>query len=93
MGEAADRKVTEIDETRRRLDADLRELEERVPAPVRSVKAVAGAVAGSTALSAIAMRMLRKRSRGKDKEPREVVIRVVRDDVPRIEPGSSRRER
>jgi hypothetical protein len=88
MGEATDRKLSEIEETRRRLDADLRELEERVPAPVRSVKAIAGAVAGSTALSAIAMRMLRKRS--KDKDAREIVIRVVRDDEPRIERGPSR---
>jgi hypothetical protein len=86
MGEATDRKLSEIEETRRRLDADLRELEERVPAPVRSVKAIAGAVAGSTALSAIAMRMLRKRS--KDKDAREIVIRVVRDDEPRLERGS-----
>jgi hypothetical protein len=90
MGEATDRKLSEIEATRRRLDADLRELEDRVPAPVRSVKAVVGAVAGSTALSAIAMRVLRRRS--KDKDTREVVIRVVRDDEPKVERhGRSRR--
>jgi hypothetical protein len=36
MGEAAARKVTEIDQTRRQLEADLRELEARVHAPVET---------------------------------------------------------
>ena len=31
MGEAADRKVIEIDEARTQLELDLRELEERLP--------------------------------------------------------------
>ena len=55
MGEAADRKVTEIEETRRRLEADLRELEARIPAPLRSVKSVAGLLGGS-ALGALVLR-------------------------------------
>jgi hypothetical protein len=82
MGEAADRKVSEIAETRRRLEADLRELEERLPAPVRSAKAVLGIVAGSTALSALAVRLLRGRSKKNDRDVKEVVIRVVREDQP-----------
>jgi len=78
MGQAADRKLSEIAESRRRLDADLRELEGRLPAPVRSVKALAGLAAGSVVLSALAARALRKRSDKTDRT--EVVIRVVRED-------------
>ena len=80
MGEAADRKVTEIDETRQRIEADLRELEARLPAPLRSTNSVVGVIVGITALAAL----LRRRSWSKrsDRKPAaEVVIRIVRDDV------------
>jgi hypothetical protein len=53
MGEAADRKVTEIDETRQRIEADLGELEARLPAPLRSTKSVVGVIVGITALAAL----------------------------------------
>ena len=80
MGEATDRKVTEIEETRRQLEADLKELEERIPAPLRSMKSLAGIVVGSTALTAFLLR--RSRSKRSDTGPAtEVVIRIVRDDV------------
>lgn len=80
MGEATDRKVTEIDETRRRLEADLRELEARLPAPLRSAKSVLGVIVGTTALAALIRR--RSRSKRSDERPTaEVVIRVVRDDL------------
>jgi hypothetical protein len=80
MGEASDRKVTEIEETRRRLEADLRELEARVPAPFRSTKSLAGLALGSTAISALLLRMVRsKRSNGRPSA--EVVVRIVRDDI------------
>jgi hypothetical protein len=80
MGEATDRKVTEIEETRRQLEADLRELEARIPAPLRSLKSLAGIVLGSTALTALLLRRLR--SRRSDEHPStEVVVRIVRDDV------------
>jgi hypothetical protein len=80
MGEASDRKVTEIEETRRRLEADLRELEARVPAPFRSTKSVVGLVLGSTAITALLLRMVRsKRSNGRPSA--EVVVRIVRDDI------------
>ena len=52
MGAAADLKVTEIEGTRRQLEDDLRELEARLPAPLRSAKSVAGIVLGSTVLTA-----------------------------------------
>jgi hypothetical protein len=80
MGEAADRKVTEIVETRRGLEADLRELEARLPAPLRSIKSLAGVIVGGTALAAVVYQ--RSRSKRSDKPPAaEVVIRIVRDDV------------
>jgi hypothetical protein len=70
--------VTEIDATRAQLEADLRELEERLPAPLRSVKALVGMVLASGVLTALAVRMFRaKRS---DKPSAEVVVRIVRDD-------------
>jgi hypothetical protein len=79
MGEATDRKVTEIDETRRHLEDDLRELESRIPAPFRSVKSLAGVIVGGTALTALVLR--RSRSKRSDDRSKEVVVRIVRDDV------------
>jgi len=80
MGEASDRKVTEIEETRRRIEADLRELEARVPARFRSTKSLVGLVLGSTALTALLLRRSRsKRSNGHPSA--EVIVRIVRDDV------------
>jgi hypothetical protein len=80
MGTAADLKVTEIEETRRLLEDDLRELESRLPAPLRSAKSAAGLVVGSTVLTAFILRKLRsKRSNGQPTA--EVVVRIVRDDA------------
>ncbi len=79
MGEATDRKVAEIEQTRGQLESDLRELEARVPAPLRSMKALAGVVLGSTVLTALVLRKFR--SKGPDKPAAEVVVRIVRDDV------------
>lgn len=78
MGEAAARKVTEIDEVRQRLDLDLRELEERLPASVRSVKSVLGVVLGTAVLGLLVRRIVSGRS---DRKPAaEVVVRIVRED-------------
>ncbi len=80
MGEATDRAVTEIEETRSKLEADLRELEARMPAPFRSMKSVVGLILGSTALTALVLRRLR--SKRSDAPPSaEVVVRIVRDDL------------
>jgi hypothetical protein len=80
MGEASDRKVTEIEETRRGIEADIRELESRVPAPFRSTKSLVGVILGSTALTALLLRRSRsKRSNGRPSA--EVVVRIVRDDI------------
>ena len=80
MGEAADRKVTEIAETRQQIEADLRELEARLPAPLRSTRSVLGVIVGITALAALLRRWSRS-TRSDEKPAAEVVIRIVRDDV------------
>lgn len=81
MGQATDRKVKEIEETRGRLEADLRELESRMPAPLRSGKSVAGLILASTALTMFVLR--RFRSKRSERPPSaEVVVRIVRDDLP-----------
>lgn len=87
MGEAADRKVTEIDETRRQLTRDLVELEERLPAPLRSGKSLLGIVLGGAVSAVVAKRLL---SRNKDDKKAEVVVRVVREDGTRIRPEKKR---
>jgi hypothetical protein len=71
--------VTEIDATRAQIETDLRELENRLPAPLRSTKALAGMVLASGALTALALRLLRSRRSGKPSA--EVVVRIVRDDL------------
>jgi hypothetical protein len=78
VGEAADRKVTEIGEGRRQLEADLRELETRLPASLRSSKALVGLLLGTVGLFVLG----KLRSKRSDKRPAaEVVVRIVREDV------------
>jgi hypothetical protein len=80
MGAAADLKVTEIEGTRRQLEDDLRELEARLPAPLRSAKSVAGLIVGSTVLTAFILRRLRSKP-PKGHPAAEVVVRIVREDA------------
>jgi hypothetical protein len=78
MGRAADRKVTEIEEARHRLELDLRELEDRLPAPLRSLKSLVGLLLGSAVIAFLVRRIRSGRS---DRSPAaEVVVRIVRDD-------------
>jgi hypothetical protein len=79
MGEAAARKVTEIDEARRQLELDLQELEERLPAPVRSMKSLLGMLLGTAVLAFIVLRRFRSK-RSKGAPAAEVVVRIVRED-------------
>ena len=80
MGQAADSKVIEIDEARAQLELDLRELEERLPAPFRSMKSVVGMFIGSAVLMFLVLRRFRsKRSAGGP--PAEVIVRIVREDL------------
>ena len=76
--------MTEIAESRRQLESDLRELEARLPAPLRSSKAMAGILLGSGAFAALVLR--KRRSKRPSKRPSvppiaEVVVRIVRDDL------------
>jgi hypothetical protein len=79
MGQEAARKVTEIDEARQRLELDLQELEDRLPAPLRSVKSVVGLLLG-TAVMALVLRGVWSR-RSDRRSAAEVVVRIVRDDL------------
>ena len=79
MGQEAARKVTEIDETRQRLELDLQELEDRLPATLRSVKSLVGLLLGTAVMALLVLR--RTRSRRSDRgRAAEVVVRIVRDD-------------
>jgi len=78
MGQAAARKVSEIDEARQRLELDLRELEDRLPAPLRSVKSLVGVLLGTAVMAFLVLR--RVRSRRSERPAAEVVVRIVRDD-------------
>jgi hypothetical protein len=80
--------VTEIEETRRRIEADLIELEERMPAPLRSMKKLVGTLVGSAVGVFVLKKLLAKRSSKRDAD---VVIRVVRDDEPGLPKGERER--
>jgi len=80
VGQAVDRKVREIEEARAKLDVDLRELEERLPGPLRTARKIAGAAAGSTLIAGFLARRRKKRNEAKARK-QEVVVRVVRDDL------------
>lgn len=82
MGEAADRKVREIEEARGRLEGDIRELEQRMPAVVRTGKRVAAGVAGSTIAVGLLRRFLKRRKKQQKEHDHEVVVRVIREDQP-----------
>jgi hypothetical protein len=80
VGEAAAQKVTEIERTRTRLEDDLKELEDRIPAPLRSIKGIVGGVLTTTG-GLIVMKRLLSRKKKKAEGKTEVVIRVMRDDL------------
>lgn len=61
MGETAAETMKEIDATRNRLDGELRQLEDRLPAAARLAKRAAGAAAGLGALGVVARFVLRRR--------------------------------
>ena len=75
MGAAADLKVTEIEKIRQQVEDDLRELEARLPAPLRSAKSAAGLVLRSTILAAFFPRALRSTD---GHQARQGVVRIVR---------------
>ena len=84
MGESAAQTVREIEATRGRLEEDLRELEQRLPAPARVAKKVAGIAVGggvSGALFWFGVKRIRKRREQKAaaKRAEQVVLKVVPD--------------
>jgi hypothetical protein len=84
MGEAADRKVREIEQARDRLEGDLRELQGRMPAAARTGKRVVAGVAGSTVAAGVVRMLIHRRRKKRQEHDRttEVVVRVVREDQP-----------
>jgi hypothetical protein len=75
----ANEKATEIERTRTRLEGDLQELEDRIPAPLRSAKSLLGVLVTTTGGLIVMKRLLGKKKR--DSTKTEVVVRVIRDDV------------
>jgi F0F1-type ATP synthase membrane subunit a len=85
MGESAAQTVREIEDTRERLDAELRELESRLPSAAvwtkRMVGMVVGGGVGATAFL-FAVRRLRKRKKQKTPETQvQAVINVLPEGV------------
>ncbi|HZD78721.1 MAG TPA: hypothetical protein VE646_01610 [Actinomycetota bacterium] len=73
--------MNEIEEARHRLETDLRELEERLPPTLRSIKSLVGVLIGSASLGFV-VRRLRSRGRSEPGPAAEVVVRIVREDRP-----------
>ena len=61
MGEAADRVVSEIEQTRAQIERDLAELETRLPGRIRSTRTAVGAVVGASTVAGIGSWLLRQR--------------------------------
>ena len=85
MGESAAQTVREIEESRGRLERDLRELEGRLPAPARWAKRVAGvAVGGGVAGSMFWFGVKRLKKRREKKAPaakaQQAVVQLVPDE-------------
>ena len=81
MGQATDQKVAEIERTRAQIEADLRELEDRMPPFLRSGKRLVGMIAGGGAASAVFLAALRRRKqrRERDRQKAEVIVRILAD--------------
>jgi hypothetical protein len=82
MGASAAQTVKEIEETRTRLDSELRELERRMPAPARWAKRVVGVAVGGglggAAFWFAAKRLRRKRAEQKvEQRPVQAVVNVL----------------
>jgi hypothetical protein len=82
MGESAAQTVREIEETRDRLDAELRELEQRMPQPAVWAKRAVGFLVGGGTAATVGLLLLRRRKKKKEKEasrPVQAVIQVLPD--------------
>jgi hypothetical protein len=80
MGESAAQTVREIEETRDRLDADLRELEQRMPQPAVWAKRAVGFLVGGGTAATVGLMLLRRRKKKREREearPVQAVIQVL----------------
>jgi hypothetical protein len=85
MGEDAAATVTEIEQTRDRLEESLTELQDRLPAPAVLVKRVVGIAATGGALTTMTLFVLRRRRKKKAEAkaaetPVNAVIQVLPDE-------------
>ncbi len=85
MGQSSVETVKEIEETRGRLESDIRELEQRLPAPAAWARKVAGIAVGggiSGAAFWFGVKRLRKRSAKKKaaEQGTQAVINVIPDE-------------
>ena len=82
MGQSTAQTVREIEETRDRLDAELRELEQRMPQPAVWAKRAVGFVLGGGTAATLGLVLLRRRKKKKEKQesrPVQAVIQVLPD--------------
>ena len=82
MGQNSAETVREIEETRDRLDAELRELEQRMPQPAVWAKRAVGFMVGGGTAATVGLLLLRRRKKKKEKEqarPVQAVIQVLPD--------------
>jgi len=82
MGESAAQTVREIEETRDRLDAELRELEQRMPQPAVWAKRAVGFLVGGGTAATLGLLLLRRRKKKRKREearPVQAVIQVLPD--------------
>lgn len=87
MGESSAQTVKEIEETRNRLDSEIRVLEDRMPKPALWAKRLAGVAAGGGAAGTAFWFLVRRRRKNKAEKvketaavPVQTVIRVLPDD-------------
>jgi len=79
VGETAAETLKEIEETRTRLDGEIRQLEGRLPAAARVAKRAAAALVGVGAAGTVTRILLRrKRSRDRDGRIRDMEKRLAR---------------
>lgn len=78
MGQSAAATVEEIEDIRGRLDADMRELERRLPQPAVWAKRAVGVVVGGGVAGMVALAVLRRRrKKRRQAQPIEIVKPVV----------------
>jgi len=77
MGESSAQTVREIEETRDRLDAELRELEQRLPQPAVWAKRAVGFLVGGGTAASVALFLLRRRKKKREQERSQAAPAVI----------------